>query len=744
MPSKNTSPQLVQKPNTPLLRSVLLVAALALIIVGWVVWQRTKQLSPRITNAPVNVNTTTPPANANTNAVTNTNTAATDDADATQWQTITYQRAEHGFTVSVPGTWSTYDFMGFGDAGQLTSLSGSRSDDLHVPISFFTVGDGVAWYEAEQRNHAKDGVRVTAATETFGTATVQTITTRKTEEDGTTQVAAYYYFPRGTRVYILSASATSTVMDAQRATLRQIVQSFTFIDPKPLVRIKTESRKRRVGTSATATLTVAWQVPEQLNLVDPAFDAVSYEQPQLRDYYKVGTITAGTYQGQALVDIFETPNGPSFRPNLFRVAYNEAAARFVYLEKRSDSMLYMPGTFHYDSTATVPGLTLPDTIAVPNSKQKLIAESYPANTLAQDLENLKTVFTDAAAGAISFDPKQRCFVAQYPDGTVRLYHYQLTFQQQTKSDDIFGATAFVPDVRWNDGTAITEEYTINAPTGGCGPSTCQTLYTDAEVGGLAVLQQTGTTADGDPVYEYKDSNHQVLKDIYEEYSVPQVEGRDLTYEAFAQAHPVFFWKDPFGRWLRFRKYAFLRAAECGKPVIYLYPEQPTDVRVQVQPTGGFTVTEPAYPAGGWTVRAQPDGTLTTQDGHAYPYLFWEGFGLNYQRPREGFVVERRHVPTFLQEKLAVLGLNAKERADFADFWQPRLQASPYAFVTFVAKQDFDRLAPLTVEPQPDTVIRVFMDYEPLAQPMTVVQPQRLTTPERRGFTVVEWGGALHR
>jgi hypothetical protein len=51
------------------------------------------------------------------------------------------------------------------------------------------------------------------------------------------------------------------------------------------------------------------------------------------------------------------------------------------------------------------------------------------------------------------------------------------------------------------------------------------------------------------------------------------------------------------------------------------------------------------------------------------------------------------------------------------------------------------LAPLTISPRPDTVIRVFMDYQVLAQPIKVKE-QLIKTPARRGFTVVEWGGAI--
>ena len=48
--------------------------------------------------------------------------------------------------------------------------------------------------------------------------------------------------------------------------------------------------------------------------------------------------------------------------------------------------------------------------------------------------------------------------------------------------------------------------------------------------------------------------------------------------------------------------------------------------------------------------------------------------------------------------------------------------------------------PLEISPQPDSVIRVLMLYKPLDSPIAV-REQTLTTPERTGFTVVEWGGA---
>jgi len=117
--------------------------------------------------------------------------------------------------------------------------------------------------------------------------------------------------------------------------------------------------------------------------------------------------------------------------------------------------------------------------------------------------------------------------------------------------------------------------------------------------------------------------------------------------------------------------------------------------------------------------------------------------LDYRMPMKGFVVADRNVSKFLKEKLAVLGLNEKETADFMEFWYPKFDNAPYYYITFMEKSEFDKLAPLSVTPAPDSVIRVYMDYAPLMKPVKVEAPT-LKTPVRSGFTVVEWGGALHR
>lgn len=68
-----------------------------------------------------------------------------------------------------------------------------------------------------------------------------------------------------------------------------------------------------------------------------------------------------------------------------------------------------------------------------------------------------------------------------------------------------------------------------------------------------------------------------------------------------------------------------------------------------------------------------------------------------------------------------------------------LEENEYNLISFQSDTYTDR-AKLTVSPAPDTVIRVFMTWMPLDEPVEI-PPQELDAPERTGFTLVEWGGS---
>ena len=179
-------------------------------------------------------------------------------------------------------------------------------------------------------------------------------------------------------------------------------------------------------------------------------------------------------------------------------------------------------------------------------------------------------------------------------------------------------------------------------------------------------------------------------------------------------------------------------ATSEKPVIYLYPQEETRVSVQLDFDGDLTSTYPAYEAG-WTVDASPDGTLTDPvTGRQYYCLFWEGISDAEYDFSTGFCVSGEKTAAFLEGALAQLGLTEKEANEFIIYWLPRMEHNPYNLISFQTETYTDN-AELTIDPAPDTLIRVFMAWQGLDEPVEV-ETQNLTAPERIGFTAVEWGG----
>ena len=183
--------------------------------------------------------------------------------------------------------------------------------------------------------------------------------------------------------------------------------------------------------------------------------------------------------------------------------------------------------------------------------------------------------------------------------------------------------------------------------------------------------------------------------------------------------------------------------DTAKPVIYLYPQQTQKVRVQLDFDGKLTRTYPTYPQDGWTVTAQPDGTLTDEQGRSYRYLFWEGVADDGWRLESGSFVKAEDARAFLEQSLSRLGLNELEQNDFISYWLPKLQANEESFVHFAAEQYTDR-ARLTVSPQPDSVLRVQMLMTGVdssnRQQLSALPKQQLQGFARKGFALVEWGG----
>ncbi len=176
-----------------------------------------------------------------------------------------------------------------------------------------------------------------------------------------------------------------------------------------------------------------------------------------------------------------------------------------------------------------------------------------------------------------------------------------------------------------------------------------------------------------------------------------------------------------------------------KPVIYLYPvEDGTEVSVSLDYNGDITDLIPEFSSENtWDVIADQDGTITFA-GHQYDYLFWEGVPRYEYDFFSGYCVKGSETESFLRDKLAEFRLNEAEINEFLKFWLPDMEGNPYNVISFQDKT-YKRGAKLTVTPEPDAMIRVFMAWYP-SDSYVKINPQILDTPSRQGFTVVEWGG----
>jgi hypothetical protein len=189
-------------------------------------------------------------------------------------------------------------------------------------------------------------------------------------------------------------------------------------------------------------------------------------------------------------------------------------------------------------------------------------------------------------------------------------------------------------------------------------------------------------------------------------------------------------------------FLFLSFFMIAKPAIYFYPTFPTQVTASVSSDELFIASEPdvglVSPAV-WKFTAYPDSVLVA-GGRQYPYLFYETTYLGRKFPLSyGWSVPYGQLPSVLDYRLKQLGLNDAERKEFLAYWTARLQYSPYYSVYVIPQSEIDSKLRLSVSPKPDTVIRVLIGFRPTAEEEKLVAPIT-ETPQRKGFTVVEWGG----
>lgn len=446
------------------------------------------------------------------------------------------------------------------------------------------------------------------------------------------------------------------------------------------------------------------------------------------NYYKIADLDSGGEIDLALVQYMSMGG-----PELYRFK-KDSKGIYTYILKNSSINNYQDAEKRLTSKASVDPTTIYQSVNAPNflttKSGGFVKSSYSPGKLFSELTKPKEVI-DSEYGniySVKFDENNTesgsmSLYLKLADTTVTQYSIKHNFI----TDDE------VALVTWKDGSKNSAKYTSEGYAA-CGTIlTLNVIFNTKDI--ASRLIEAGKTQDGEKIYTVS-KDDPIMKAAYENYKI----GRDkdiLSLEDLANKKPVFVWKDGFGIYEIFTGRDFAGLAECGKPVIYLYPEKPTQVSVKVG--ADITKSDPIY-ENGWQAFAEPSGKLTVA-GKVYDYLFWEGTGQVYPNIESGFIVKKENIESTLKDHLSRLGLNQKESADFMEFWLSKMPTTPYTRLTWLGTKEMNQLAPLSVNPKPDTMIRVFLDFVGLNNPINI-KPQRLTSISRNGFTLVEWGGLL--
>ncbi len=230
-------------------------------------------------------------------------------------------------------------------------------------------------------------------------------------------------------------------------------------------------------------------------------------------------------------------------------------------------------------------------------------------------------------------------------------------------------------------------------------------------------------------------------------SCPYTSGPEMEQCPTSRTGYCYFRKEKEG----YTKYA--NNPECfysclDKPVLYFYPLSPLYVDVKLDIPGHVTVSDPLYdPLSGWkNVLAYPNGQLFYNQLY-YPYLYYETAVSKKIIPKNGEIISINSLEITLKKYLYDFGLNQVESRDFLEYWIPRLEEekSPYIFFSLYNDKQKDEVDRVEINPKPDTFIHFLAYFEPIfiqepVLPSPLKKPSQ--RPERKGFTVVEWGGTI--
>jgi hypothetical protein len=390
----------------------------------------------------------------------------------------------------------------------------------------------------------------------------------------------------------------------------------------------------------------------------------------------------------------------------------------------------------YDEIIGYDSLSFPRNGIVVGTEQKLFLKSLDLGRLITEESNDSKEVTLKRVGESNIIKSERT----YDDTKLTNISFFLDTPAHTRitlSYEPFSAS--VNDIMWNRGDTKGSG-SFKPIAKGCSLSSASVTRSDSLTESDFI--SAGKTKTGELVYELVDNNYKLLTKTYDEYKdfyAYDVTQTILSKDNFVNGHALIFVKDKDNTWLVYVNDTLAPVGGCAKPVVYLYPTQETEVAIRVG--AQVKISEPQYdPVKGWNVIASPNGELRVA-GNTYSSLFWEGPGYGpypYLNGR-GIVVKTQDAIQTIKSHLLAQGFRDNEINDFLNYWSDKMPKKPYTRLTWLTTEEMNALAPLDTNPNPDTVIRAFLDYEGLDE-YVALTPQVFTAPERRGFVLVEWGG----
>ncbi len=416
-----------------------------------------------------------------------------------------------------------------------------------------------------------------------------------------------------------------------------------------------DSAKKAADTTATKDAVVekvvddgvTWQTPTKLADLglfrkDPNFEGLG--EYQGTNYYQVATTATG---GQIIVAEVSAIDTAIYRFIKRNGLYYLITLNSPKVESGSGylSDKFTPDTSYFlKSLAPDKSITKGETLLV-----------YQIDGAIENKENMTTgnKIVDTKWGGLYLEQGKAFDTSS---GTASTARYFIKMNDSTKAYYDPKPT-FLRDDRTMD---VTFTNTANAKitfdkmkTSGCGFGVA--TFPLAISTALGVKVQVATSTAGTKLYSFTSATDPLAKYAYSVYTTGQETLKPIGQ--FLADYGILIWIDDYGNATIYSNSNYAPLAECGKPVIYLYPTKPTQVSVKVG--ANITKSDPEY-KNGWNVLADPSGLLTTDFGLRTD-LFWEGLGWGqYPEIISGSIVESVTVKDKITADLTRIGLNTKK------------------------------------------------------------------------------------